>query len=274
MVLAEKREILLTATGIDLSFKNDETGEVNKVLSNINLQIRNIVRPDITQGQVVSLVGLSGIGKTRLFYILAGLEKPDNGTVLVDLDQHPVMPGDVGIVTQNYFIFPWRKINKNLQIAAEKNQEYKSKKDIDDAINQYAELFNIKKYLNSFPGEISGGQRQRVCIVQQLLKGNKFLLMDEPFSGLDFRMKDKAIDTILKVSHTNEYKTIIIVSHDLHSTVAISDTIFLLSNKNRETEGATIIQEIDLIREGLAWHPDIKRMPEFSKLIQNIEDAL
>jgi len=184
------------------------------------------------------------------------------------------MPGDVGIVTQNYFIFPWRKINKNLQIAAEKNQEYKSKKDIDDAINQYAELFNIKKYLNSFPGEISGGQRQRVCIVQQLLKGNKFLLMDEPFSGLDFRMKDKAIDTILKVSHTNEYKTIIIVSHDLHSTVAISDTIFLLSNKNRETEGATIIQEIDLIREGLAWHPDIKRMPEFSKLIQNIEDAL
>ncbi len=98
--------------------------------------------------------------------------------------------------------------------------------------------------------------------------------MDEPFSGLDFKMIDKTLELLVKVSHQDELKTIIIISHDLRNSVAISDTVFLLSNKGREDKGAVIVKEIDLIERGLAWHPEIKDSCEFDEIIKEIKSIL
>jgi ABC-type nitrate/sulfonate/bicarbonate transport system ATPase subunit len=272
MTTYEKKEVLLSVNNVCLSFDNKK--EVKNVLGGINLQIKNITRPGVHQGQVASLIGESGIGKTQLFMILAGLNKPTSGEVLIGAEQRPVKAGDMGIVTQDYYLFPWRKIKDTLRISAQKNNKFKSAQEINDVIAGYVDDFRLAEHMNKYPAQLSGGQRQRVCIVQQLLNGCDFLLMDEPFSGLDFKMIDKTIDLLIKVSQSDELKTIIIISHDHRNCVAISDTVFLLSNKGREQQGSVIVKEIDLIERGLAWMPEIKDTQLFSDAIKEIKSLL
>ena len=112
---------------------------------------------------------------------------------------------------------------------------------------------------------LSGGQRQRVAIAQQLLCSSHFLLMDEPFSGLDPLAKSAVCETLVDVSTTHELNTIIVVTHDIESAIRISDTLWLLG-RNRDARGQPVggasIQEIhDLAGMGLAWDPDIESRP-------------
>ena len=108
--------------------------------------------------------------------------------------------------------------------------------------------------------ELSGGQRQRIAIIQQLLCSNYFLLMDEPFSGLDLVAKRRVMDTIMTVSTANDLNTVIFTTHDLASAVSLADTIWVLG-KEKDKPGSTIIKEIDLAAMGLAWAPDIEHNP-------------
>lgn len=267
MMMYEKKETLLKVENVSLQY-----GE-KKILSNINFEIKNIVRPNILQGQVVSLVGRSGIGKTQLFKILAGLNKPTTGSVTVGQTQREVYPGDMGIVFQNYLLFNWRTIQQNLELAASKNPQLKNEQDIKLAIQHHVDAFHMTEHIKKYPQQLSGGQRQRISIIQQLLSGGDFLLLDEPFSGLDSLVIDKVLDMLLTVSLSDEIKTLIIVSHDLRNSVALSDTVFLLG-KIDENEGATIIKEIDLIERGLAWNKDVKHTPEFVRTIDEIKSLL
>ena len=130
------------------------------------------------------------------------------------------------------------------------------------------------QHKDKFPCQLSGGQKQRASIIMQLLNGSNFLLMDEPFSGLDPLMVDKTTALLQKVTD-DELKTLIIVSHDLVNCCAICDTIFVLSNKGRaENTGATISATVDLLALDLAYHEDIKRMPQFHNVIDEIKNLL
>jgi polar amino acid transport system ATP-binding protein/sulfate transport system ATP-binding protein/NitT/TauT family transport system ATP-binding protein len=261
-----KDNLLLSVKDVNLSFGD------NKVLRDINFCIKDIHKPGVTQGQVVSLLGKSGIGKTQLFRILAGLMLPDSGTVLAGLDQKPCKVGEMGVVFQDYYIDPWRKVKTLLQKAVTKNPKV-AKGDRNDAIKVICEDFNLTEHLDKFPCMLSGGQKQRVAIAEQLLNGGNFLLLDEPFSGLDIIMIDKVIETMIKISLSDELQTLIIVSHDLSNTVSISDTVFVL-NKVGDTPGATIVKEIDLIERGLAYQPGIKDMPLFRQTLAEIKDLM
>ncbi|NSL89880.1 ABC transporter ATP-binding protein [Chitinophaga sp. Mgbs1] len=258
---------LITAEHVGLQY-----GE-KTILRDINFCVHDIHRPDMQQGQVVSLIGRSGIGKTQLFRILSGLMKPTAGVVKIDMDQHPVKAGEVGIVPQNYILFNHRTIYQNLKIgldnAAVKLTESEKKAIIED----YAGTFQLTEHLKKYPAQISGGQRQRVSIIQQVLTGNKFILLDEPFSGLDILMIDKVIQLLLKVSTLHETNTLIIVSHDIENATAISDTIWLLAPEEGK-EGATIVQEYDLCKMGLAWQPNIREESSFQQLITEIKNKL
>jgi ABC-type nitrate/sulfonate/bicarbonate transport system ATPase subunit len=156
-------------------------------------------------------------------------------------------------------------------MAATQNALLKGKEK--EAIKSYAEDFHLTEHLNKYPQQLSGGQRQRVSIIQQLLKGSDFLLLDEPFSGLDVCVLDKVVDLLLQVSQSDELKTLIIVSHDIATAVAISDTVFILGNEHGKP-GATIKKEIDLIERDLAWQRDIKTKPEFIETVEEIKDCL
>ena len=259
-----KEEIVLQAKQVNLAYDG------RQILRDISFEIKNIVRPGLQQGQVVSLVGRSGIGKTQLFKLLAGLQQPTSGEILIHGDKK-VKAGDMGIIFQDYYLFEWRTVYASLMLAARKNPSLAGKEK--EAIAQFAENFHLSAHLHKYPQQLSGGQRQRVSIIQQLLKGSDFLLLDEPFSGLDVLMLDKVVDLLLKVSLSDDLKTLIIVSHDIATSVAISDTVFILGEQQGHV-GATIVKEIDLIDRGLAWDIDISSREEFAHTIEEIKDCL
>ena len=138
-----------------------------------------------------------------------------------------------------------------------------------DTINQYASHFELTDQLQKYPCDLSGGQKQRVSILQQVLAGNRFILMDEPFSGLDCIMKDKVVELMIKVANLDELNTLVVVSHDIESSCAIADTVYVLANN--DGEGSTVVKSYDLLKEGLAYNPDIKEDPKFRSIIKEIK---
>lgn len=267
-------EPILQVRDVSLSFNG------KPVLNKANAEIRNIVRPGVDQGQVVCLLGPSGVGKTQLFRILAGLQpiqtaKGDpvqaSGQVLVSPELKPVRAGMVGVVSQHYTLFRHRTVMGNLLLATSqagmKEEEGKAR------AMEYLKKFGIGDKARAYPAELSGGQRQRVAIVQQLLCSNHFLLMDEPFSGLDPLMKDEACKLILDVSMLDELNTSVITTHDISTAIVVADTIWLIGRDRDEkgnSVGARIQKVYDLAAMGLAWDPDIRNKPEFAQLSREI----
>ena len=139
-----------------------------------------------------------------------------------------------------------------------------------ELINSYADKFGLKEHLKKYPMQLSGGQRQRVSIIQQILTGNKFILLDEPFSGLDPVIKDKVVDLLVSISELDELNTLIIVSHDIENSLAISDTVFIMANQPNK-EGATITEKLDLMEMGLAWNPEIKKDHKFQEIVEHMK---
>jgi len=256
----DKHEVILEAKNVGLAYDS------KTILRDINLSIHNVVRPDVMQGQVVSLIGRSGIGKTQLFKILAGMKKPTTGTVIIGEDHHEVREGEVGVVSQNYILFNHRSIRRNLEIALEHNENNYSTTDKANIIKDYGDKFNLTEHLDKYPQQLSGGQRQRVSILQQAVTSNKFILLDEPFSGLDVLVIDKVVDLLLKISTLHELNTLIIVSHDIENSLAISDTVFIMANQPGK-EGATITEKLDLMDMGFAWNPAIRNDHRFQDLV-------
>jgi ABC-type nitrate/sulfonate/bicarbonate transport system ATPase subunit len=279
MTTYSKQDILLEVKGVSLSYGS------KCILRDINFVIRDIVRPGLQQGQVVSLVGRSGIGKTQLFRILSGLQQPGSGKIILHerrpvemgggvvqvWQERAVQAGDMGVIFQNYYQFGWRTVHQSLLLAARKNRLLAGREA--EAIREYALRFDIAEVLNHYPAQLSGGQQQRVSIIQQLLKGADFLLLDEPFSGLDVCVLDKVTELLQQVSLSDELKTLIIVSHDIATATAISDTVFILG-KDPGREGSTLVREIDLMERGLAWRADVRRERAFAEVLAEIKACL
>jgi polar amino acid transport system ATP-binding protein/sulfate transport system ATP-binding protein/NitT/TauT family transport system ATP-binding protein len=274
-----KKEILLQAKDLSLVYGD------KCILHDINFAIRDIIRPGLQQGQVVSLVGRSGIGKTQLFRVLSGLQKPSMGSITIRerkpaetatgtievFQERRVQPGDMGVIFQNYYQFGWRTVRQSLMLAARKNKALAGREE--ETLLKYADQFDISDVLHRWPGQLSGGQQQRVSIIQQLLKGADFLLLDEPFSGLDVCVLDKVVELLLQVSLSDELKTLIIVSHDIATAIAISDTVFILGRQAGK-EGSTLVREIDLIERGLAWQKETRQEKVFAETLEEIKSFL
>jgi ABC-type nitrate/sulfonate/bicarbonate transport system ATPase subunit len=262
-----KEEVILSVRDLSLSF-GAET-----ILKDINITVRNITRPGMQQGQVIALLGPSGIGKTQLFRCLAGHQKPTSGSISVTDKLIPVQVGMVGVVAQTYPLFRRRTVLSNLIFAAELHG-YRGKEAAEKAMSALA-VYGLADKADKYPTQLSGGQRQRVAIAQQVVSSDHFLLMDEPFSGLDPIAKERACEAILGWSRVDELNTTIVVTHDVESAVAISDTVLLMGRQiqsDGKNLGSTIIREYDLIECGLAWHPDIQKMPEFHRKVVEIKE--
>ncbi len=261
-----KNELLIDVQNINLTYDK-------QILRDINFKVHNITRPNVNQGQVISLIGRSGIGKTQMFKILAGLTQPSSGIVNIGIDQHPVEAGDVGVVSQNCLLFNHRTIYENLRLAMKHDSIKINSKERDVLIADYANKFDLTEHLKKYPLQLSGGQRQRVSIIQQVLTGNRFILLDEPFSGLDALMIDRVMELLLQISTLHELNTLVIISHDIENSLAISDTAFILA-REKNKEGATITETLDLIEMGLAWNPAIREEVKFQQLVSEIKHKI
>lgn len=257
----ELKETLVVVDQVSLSFGD------YRVLNPIQIEVRDIVCPGRIQGQVIGLIGPSGVGKTQFCRILSGLQKPDSGKILIRVHDQMVEiePGMIGFVAQDYPLFTWRTVIGNLMVAQEALPLSRTQK-LEKATKMLEE-FGLVAKMKAFPSQLSGGQRQRVAIIRELLSSENYVILDEPFTGLDARALDTTCDMILKVSNLHESNTVFVVAHDIESLVRISDTLWLFGRDRDETgafiPGATIKKTYDLKTLNLAWTPGIEETPRF-----------
>ncbi|MFN0105461.1 MAG: ATP-binding cassette domain-containing protein [Bryobacteraceae bacterium] len=262
----EIREPVLQVKNISLKLGG------NQILRDMSFDIMDIHREESTTGQIVGLLGPSGIGKTQLFRILAGLNKPDTGEVLIGHPAKPVERGMVGVVAQHYPLFEHRTVWSNLMVAGARSG--KSATDCDRRAKDLLERFTLYDRRDFYPAQLSGGQRQRVAIAQQIMCSEQFLLMDEPFSGLDVVALDAVQELINEVTHAHTLNTTIVVSHDIAAVCEIADTVVLLGREPDENgkriPGARVMASINLGELGLAWRKGLSSDPEFHRLLDEI----
>jgi ABC-type nitrate/sulfonate/bicarbonate transport system ATPase subunit len=256
----EKRDTLLKLEKVNMVLGG------RQILRDVDAEIKDIVREGHTQGQVVCFLGPSGIGKSVLSRIIAGLWAPTSGKVTL-VGGKPVRKGLVGMVPQNYLLFDFATVRENFAIAAKQSPNGKGPAKLKD----YVERFHLERFMDLYPGQLSGGTRQRVAIVRQLLCSEHLLIMDEPFSGLDPIMKQRACGLISEVAAMDELHTIILVTHDVTEGMSVADTVWLMG-REPGLPGARIVAEYDLAAMEMCWSEHLLADPKFLGLVAGVKE--
>jgi polar amino acid transport system ATP-binding protein/sulfate transport system ATP-binding protein len=259
------KETLLTLDRVSLEIGG------RAILSDLSAVIRNVTRPGVQQGQVVGILGASGVGKTQLCRIISGLMPPSSGSVLVGREQTPVSAGRVGFVAQDYPLFWHKSVLENLGLAGRLAGD--SSDVAESRARELLSRFGLEARANDFPALLSGGERQRVAILQQILRKSSLLLLDEPFSGLDLCMLERVSKLVREISQRDELLTILIVSHDISALLSVADTIWVLGKPASadRSAGARFVQIVDLMERGIAWSENASAAPAYADTRRELE---
>lgn len=189
---------------------------------------------EIPDGKLVGLLGPSGCGKSTTLNLISGLETPSEGQIFFDETDVTKLPPEkrgVGLVFQNYALYPHLTVYKNIQFPLDnlKGKDKLSKEDMDKRIREAARLVQIDELLDRKPNELSGGQQQRVAIARAMVKIPKVLLLDEPLSNLDARLRIQTREEIKRIQ-TETGVTTIFVTHDQEEAMSISDVIVVMKD--------------------------------------------
>jgi ABC-type nitrate/sulfonate/bicarbonate transport system ATPase subunit len=245
-----------------------------KILEGVSFEVKDRIRVEAVTGQVVALLGPSGVGKTRLLRIIAGLDAPDKGSVS-GIKKKALVPGTVGVVFQDYPLLKHRTAESNMLLAgavrgltAEKSRA---------RCKELLEKFGLEERGGFYPAQLSGGQRQRLAIAQQLVVPTPLLLLDEPFSGLDPVALEDVSKLIVDVANMDEFNTLVVITHDIRAAMSVSDTLYMLGRKvaadgKKKIPGAKIVAEYDLVERDLAWQPGLLQDPRFVALEKEIRE--
>jgi ABC-type nitrate/sulfonate/bicarbonate transport system ATPase subunit len=244
----------------------------NQILEKTTFEVKDRVRPNVITGQVVGLLGPSGVGKTRLLRLIAGLDRADSGCVCDDKGGE-IQAGTVGVVFQNYPLLRHRTVFGNMMAAgASCGLSHAETRERGRAL---LERFGLTARADFYPAQLSGGQRQRAAIAQQLVRRTRLVLMDEPFSGLDPVALDATMKLLVEVANMDELNTVIVVTHDIRAALTVCDTLFMLGRDRdtggKITSGARIQHTYDLVERGLAYRDDIQRTPGFVDLERELK---
>lgn len=184
-------------------------------IDNISLQVK--------ENSIIAIVGPSGCGKSTLLNIIGNLEDKTSGTITFEKDK-----AKIGYMFQNDCLFPWLTILENCLLGL------KIKKELTDEKKEYVinllTNYGLKDFINSYPNNLSGGMRQRVALIRTLATNPNILLLDEPFSALDFETRQLVSDDVYKIIK-KEHKTTIIITHDIEEAIAMADTVIVLSTR-------------------------------------------
>ncbi len=189
-------------------------------------QALNDISFDIEKQDFVAIVGPSGCGKTTILSLISGLIKPTSGTVLVDGKMPKPKDNLCGYMFQRDNLLPWKTIEKNIYFGLEiKKQASNERKNYAISL---ADKYGLKEFLKKYPSELSGGMRQRVALIRTLALKPELLLLDEPFSALDYQTRLNLCNDIFSIIK-REKKTAILVTHDIQEAISMADKIIVLS---------------------------------------------
>lgn len=180
----------------------------------------------VADGEFVSIVGPSGCGKSTLLALIAGIEHPSGGEVLVDGEPVRAPTGKAGLMPQRDQLFDWRTIWGNVTLGLEVRHENTPARrgGVHDLLAQY----QLAGFARKLPNQLSGGMRQRCALIRTMATNPKILLLDEPFSALDFQTRLSVSSDISRIIR-QEGKTALLVTHDISEAISLSDRIFVLS---------------------------------------------
>jgi nitrate/nitrite transport system ATP-binding protein len=197
-----------------------QAGDVT-IFDNVNIGIK--------KGEFVCIIGHSGCGKSTIMNVLAGLDEPTSGSVIMDGKEISGPSLDRGVVFQNYSLLPWLTTLQNVSFGVAARNPSWSKVKVDEHSAHYLDMVGLSTALKKKPSELSGGMRQRVSIARAFATSPKLLLLDEPFGALDALTRGVIQEELLKIwSETQQ--TVFMITHDVDEAILLADHILLMSN--------------------------------------------
>ncbi len=176
----------------------------------------------VNEGQFVAIIGPSGCGKTTILSLVCGLLQPTSGTVRFSDD------GSVGYMLQRDQLFEWRTIEKNVMLGLE--LKHKATTEGKKFARELLKKYGLWDFRTHYPTELSGGMRQRAALIRTLATSPNLLLLDEPFSALDFQTRLSVCDDVYDIIK-KENKTVLLVTHDISEAISMADTIVVLTRR-------------------------------------------
>ena len=215
----------------------------------------------VYDGEFISVIGPSGCGKTTILSMISGILPPTSGEIFIDGKKVCGPSRDIGYMLQKDQLFPWRSIYQNVIIGLE-IQHTKTPENLAFA-EELLKKYGLWDFRNKYPGELSGGMKQRVALIRTLVLQPKLLLLDEPFSALDYQTRlnvTNDVHAILK----GEQKTAILITHDISESISMSDRILVLSKRPAH------LVDIHTCSFGDTVPTKRREMPEFPKTFDKI----
>ena len=219
----------------------------NDVLTNVNLQV--------ARGEFVAILGYSGSGKTTLISLIAGLQQPDRGEVLVNGERVTGPGHDRGVVFQNYSLLPWLSVFDNVLLGVNQSHPTWETKQKREHVEKYLALVNLAAAKHKKPQQLSGGMRQRVAVARALAMSPEILLLDEPLSALDALTRGTLQDEIERIWE-QERKTVILITNHVDEALLLADRIVPLTGGPKATLGPSFVVDIPRPRDRTALNHD------------------
>lgn len=231
---------------------------------NRELEVITDLSFEVQAGESVAVVGPSGSGKTTLLNLLAGLDTPTSGSILVDgqpiTGPHPQR----GVIFQQYAVFPYLTVFQNVVFGLTLQVNKKPKAERERIAHRYIELMGLKGFEDAYPKTLSGGMKQRLAIARAYAVSPRILFMDEPFAALDAQTRALMQELILEIM-AEEQKTVIFVTHSVEEAIFVGNRIVVVTARPAR------VHSIVDIPFGFPRDADVKTSPEFMEIRRDIE---
>ncbi len=201
-----------------LSYAYHSVSSETYALSDLSFQVR--------EGEFIAIVGPSGCGKSTLLSLISGLIRPEKGEILLEGKPLSESKTAVGYMLQKDYLLEWRTIYQNVILGLE--IQHRLTKETKMRIEEMLEDYGLSAFRNARPSQLSGGMRQRAALIRTLAQDPSLLLLDEPFSALDYLTRISVCDDIYKILK-KENKTAVLVTHDLSEAISVADQIIVLT---------------------------------------------
>ena len=210
----------LSLRGLSKAYVKPQKGPSMEVLQTLDLEIET--------GSFVSIIGPSGCGKSTICNLLAGIELPDTGEIILEGEAIHGTLGNVGYMPQKDLLLPWRTLLENVLLGCEILHKDKRKAQVE--AKEWLNQFGLSAFSEHYPHQLSGGMRQRGALLRTILFGKKTLLLDEPFGALDALTRREMQRWLLKIWNRTRH-TVLLITHDIDEAILLSDRVVVLSQR-------------------------------------------